>query len=74
VNLTATFLLAQGVFGGMCEQGYGRIVLISSVAAFTGGLVGAHYAASKAGLHGLAHSLAREGGGHGVTASVKPTA
>jgi 3-oxoacyl-[acyl-carrier protein] reductase len=70
VNLTATFLLAQGVFGGMCEQRYGRIVLISSVAAVTGGLVGAHYAASKAGLHGLAHSLAREGGGHGVTVNV----
>jgi 3-oxoacyl-[acyl-carrier protein] reductase len=70
VNLTATFLLAQAAFGGMCERRYGRIVLISSVAAFTGGLVGAHYAASKTGLHGLAHSLAREGGGHGVTVNV----
>ncbi len=70
VNLTAPFLLAQRVFGGMCERGHGRIVFVSSVAAYTGGLVGAHYASSKAGLHGLAHSLARQGSGHGVTVNV----
>lgn len=70
VNLTAPFLIAQRVFGGMCERGHGRIVFISSVAAYTGGLIGAHYAASKAGLHGLAHSLARQGSGHGVTVNV----
>jgi 3-oxoacyl-[acyl-carrier protein] reductase len=70
VNLTAPFLLARRVFGGMCERGFGRIVFVSSVAAFTGGLIGAHYAASKAGLHGLAHSLARQGAPHGVTVNV----
>ncbi len=70
VNLTAPFLLAQRVFGGMCERGHGRIVFVSSVAAYTGGLIGAHYASSKAGLHGLAHSLARQGSGHGVTVNV----
>ncbi len=70
VNLTAPFLLAQSAFGGMCERGFGRIVFISSVAAYTGGLVGAHYAASKAGLHGLAHSLARQGASAGVTVNV----
>ena len=70
VNLTAPFLLARRVFSGMCERGFGRIVFISSVAAYTGGLVGAHYAASKAGLHGLAHSLARQGAGDGVTVNV----
>ena len=70
VNLTAPFLLAQGAFGGMCERGFGRIAFISSVAAYTGGLVGAHYAASKAALHGLAHSLARQGAPHGVTVNV----
>lgn len=37
----------------MRERGYGRVVFVSSVAAFTGGLVGPHYAASKAGLLGL---------------------
>jgi 3-oxoacyl-[acyl-carrier protein] reductase len=70
INLTAPYLLARHVFGGMCERGFGRIVFISSVAAYTGGLVGAHYAASKAGLHGLAHSLSREGAGRGVTVNV----
>jgi 3-oxoacyl-[acyl-carrier protein] reductase len=70
VNLTGPFLLAQRVFGGMCERGRGRIVFISSVAAHTGGLIGAHYAASKAGLHGLAHSLARQGAARGVTVNV----
>src|SRR5271157_1289258 len=70
VNLTAPFLLTQSAFAGMCERGFGRIVFISSVAAYTGGLVGAHYAASKAGLHGLAHSLARQGASAGVTVNV----
>jgi 3-oxoacyl-[acyl-carrier protein] reductase len=70
VNLTAPFVLAQSAFAGMCERGFGRIVFISSVAAYTGGLVGAHYAASKAGLHGLAHSLARQGASAGVTVNV----
>ena len=70
INLTAPFLLAQRAFGGMLERGFGRIVFVSSVAAYTGGLIGAHYAASKAGLHGLAHSLARQGGGRGVTVNV----
>ena len=70
VNLTAPFLLAQRAFAGMLERGFGRIVFLSSVAAYTGGLIGAHYASSKAGLHGLAHSLARQGGSHGVTVNV----
>jgi len=70
VNLTAPFVLAQSAFAGMCDRGFGRIVFISSVAAYTGGLVGAHYAASKAGLHGLAHSLARQGAPAGVTVNV----
>jgi 3-oxoacyl-[acyl-carrier protein] reductase len=37
------------------------------VAAFTGGIVGPHYAASKAGLHGLTHFLASRVAGEGVT-------
>lgn len=70
VNLRAPFLLARRLAPKMAEEGFGRIVFISSIAAFTGGLVGAHYAASKAGLHGLAHSLARETAGRGVTVNV----
>ena len=70
VNLRAPFLLAQRALPAMAAAGYGRIVFISSVAAFTGGLIGAHYAASKAGLHGMAHSLAQQGAARGVTVNV----
>ena len=67
VNLTAPFLLAQHVLPGMIERTFGRILFISSVAAITGGVVGAHYAASKAGLHGLMHHLAPRVAAQGVT-------
>ena len=67
VNLTAPFLLAQRVLPGMIERKFGRILFISSVAAITGGVVGAHYAASKAGLHGLMHYLAPRIAAEGVT-------
>jgi 3-oxoacyl-[acyl-carrier protein] reductase len=69
VNLTAPFLLAQRVAPGMRERGFGRLLFMSSVAAFTGGIVGPHYAASKAGLHGLVHWLASRLAGSGVTAN-----
>ncbi len=67
VNLTAPFLLAQAALPGMLRRGFGRILFLSSVAAYTGGFVGPHYAAAKAGLHGLAHSLAARAAGSGVT-------
>ena len=55
------------VLPGMRERGFGRILFTSSVAAFTGGIVGAHYAASKAGLHGITHHLAARVAADGVT-------
>jgi 3-oxoacyl-[acyl-carrier protein] reductase len=67
VNLRAPFLQSRRVIPHMREQGWGRILFTSSVAAFTGGLVGPHYAASKAGLHGLLHFLAARVAGEGVT-------
>ena len=67
VNLRAPFLLAQRVLPGMGDRGYGRILFVSSLAAFTGGIVGAHYAAAKSGLHGLTHFLAARFAAHGVT-------
>jgi 3-oxoacyl-[acyl-carrier protein] reductase len=67
VNLRAPFLLARRVIPGMCERGFGRILFTSSVAAFTGGLVGAHYAASKAGLQAIVHYLAKRLAPEGVT-------
>jgi 3-oxoacyl-[acyl-carrier protein] reductase len=67
VNLRAPFLLAQRTTPGMRERGWGRVLFMSSVAAFTGGIVGPHYAASKSGLHGLVHFLAARLAGDGVT-------
>jgi 3-oxoacyl-[acyl-carrier protein] reductase len=65
VNLKSAFLVTQAVVPGMRARQWGRILNVSSVAAQTGGVVGPHYAASKAGMHGLTHSyaslLAREG-------------
>jgi len=58
VNLKSVFLVTQTVIGGMRQRKWGRIINLSSVAAQTGGAVGAHYAASKAGIIGLTHSCA----------------
>jgi 3-oxoacyl-[acyl-carrier protein] reductase len=66
-HLRAAFLLAQRVIPGMCARHWGRIVFISSVAAFNGGIVGPHYTAAKAGLIGLMHSLAISFASNGVT-------
>jgi 3-oxoacyl-[acyl-carrier protein] reductase len=67
VNLRAPFLVAQRTLPGMRERGFGRVLFVSSVAAFTGGIIGPHYAASKAGLHGLTHYLAARFAPDGVT-------
>lgn len=67
VNLTSPFLLASRVLPGMAQRGFGRVLFVSSVAAFTGGIVGPHYAASKSGLHGMLYWLARKYAADGVT-------
>lgn len=67
INLTAPFLLASEVLPRMAERRFGRILFVSSVAAFTGGIVGPHYAASKSGLHGMLYWLAGQYAQHGVT-------
>ncbi|RIX30833.1 SDR family NAD(P)-dependent oxidoreductase [Amnibacterium setariae] len=67
VNLTAPFLLAQRAVPGMVERRFGRVLFVSSVAAFTGGMVGPHYAASKSGLHGMLQWLAKRTAKDGVT-------
>jgi NAD(P)-dependent dehydrogenase (short-subunit alcohol dehydrogenase family) len=67
VNLTGAFRTVQACLGGMRERGYGRIVVISSVAAI-GGLPGqVAYAASKAGQLGMVRTLAGENAAHGIT-------
>ena len=67
VNLRAPYLLARRVLPRMRERRYGRILFTSSVAALTGGIIGPHYASSKAGLHGLTHFLASRVAADGVT-------
>jgi len=68
VNLTGAFLCVQAVLPHMQRARYGRILNISSVAGKMGGVtVGAHYAASKAGLLGLTKSLARLCAPFGIT-------
>jgi 3-oxoacyl-[acyl-carrier protein] reductase len=57
-NLKSTFIATQAVLPGMRKERWGRIINLSSVAAQTGGVVGPHYAASKAGMLGLTHSYA----------------
>jgi len=66
-NLKSTFLVTQAVLPHMRQQRWGRIINISSVAAQTGGVVGPHYAASKAGMLGLTHSLANLLAKEGIT-------
>lgn len=67
VNLRAPWLLTRAALPGMLDRGFGRILYVSSVAALTGGVVGPHYAASKAGLHGLMHFIASQVAGRGIT-------
>jgi 3-oxoacyl-[acyl-carrier protein] reductase len=67
VNLKSVFLVTQAVVGAMRQKKWGRIINLSSVAAQTGGAVGAHYAASKAGIIGLTHSCASSFVRDGIT-------
>lgn len=67
VNLTATFDLCRQLAPAMIARGHGRIVLISSMYAFFGGLRVAAYTASKGGVAQLAKALSNEWAADGVT-------
>jgi 3-oxoacyl-[acyl-carrier protein] reductase len=67
VNLKSTFLMTQAVLPGMRARRWGRVILLSSVAAHVGGVVGVHYAASKAGMLGLMHFYAARLAKDGIT-------
>ena len=69
-NLTGAFRCARRAVKGMIRLRRGRIIFISSVVGLYGSPGQANYAASKAGLVGLARSISRELGGRGITANV----
>ncbi|SRR5579883_802007 len=73
INLRAAFLVASEVMPSMRQRKWGRIIFITSDAANLGGIVGPHYAASKAGLAGLMHFYAANLAKDGVTVnSISP--
>lgn len=67
VNLTASFRLARAAIKGMLKRRSGRIIFITSVVGWTGNAGQANYCASKAGLTGMAKSLAHEVASRGIT-------
>ncbi|MDQ2783080.1 MAG: SDR family oxidoreductase, partial [Actinomycetota bacterium] len=69
-NLAGSFKCARRASKGMIRLRRGRIVFISSVVGLYGSPGQANYAASKAGLVGMARSISRELGGRGITANV----
>lgn len=69
-NLTGSFRLAKRASKGMLRLKRGRIIFISSVVGLLGSPGQVNYAASKAGLVGMARSLARELGSRSITANV----
>jgi NAD(P)-dependent dehydrogenase (short-subunit alcohol dehydrogenase family) len=69
VHLNGAFHLAKAAFPRMCDQGYGRIILTSSIAGLYGEKNVSAYCTGKAALIGLANALAQEGAEFGVTAN-----
>lgn len=57
-NLKSVFLVTQAVLPGMRRRRFGRIINLSSGAVITGGVIGIHYTASKAGIDGLTRAYA----------------
>jgi 3-oxoacyl-[acyl-carrier protein] reductase len=66
-NLKSCFLMTQAVLPSMRNRKWGRIVNMSSVAAQIGGVIGPHYASSKAGMLGLTHFYAARLAKEGIT-------
>jgi 3-oxoacyl-[acyl-carrier protein] reductase len=69
-NLTGTFRVTKRALSKMLRLHWGRVILVSSVVGFAGQVGQANYAASKAGLMGMARSLAREVASRSITVNV----
>jgi 3-oxoacyl-[acyl-carrier protein] reductase len=67
VNLGSVFRLTRGVLRGMMKRRFGRIINITSIVGVTGNAGQANYAASKAGMIGMAKSMAQEVASRGIT-------
>lgn len=70
LNLNAAFACTRACLPAMKLRRWGRIISISSQAAFVGSTNHAHYAAAKAGLAGFSYSLAKEVGAEGITVNM----
>jgi 3-oxoacyl-[acyl-carrier protein] reductase len=70
VCLTGAFNCAREVIPGMRENGWGRIINISSITGFSGAFGASNYAAAKSGIVGFTKSLAREVARYEITANV----
>ncbi len=70
VHLRGAFNVVRSAFPLMCEAGYGRIVLTSSIGGLYGNQGVANYAAAKAGVIGLSNVVALEGAADGVMSNV----
>jgi 3-oxoacyl-[acyl-carrier protein] reductase len=66
INASGSFYLSRAVLPGMVERGYGRIVLLASIAGKEGNPMAAAYSASKAAVIGLAKAIGKDVAGTGV--------